>query len=125
MESRFRGHPGRRGQVDRLEVKYISYMPHAALQDSEFHKLSQRSVDEDTRILHESYRRIKSVPFLLEKWACDGIVGYSAVFLTERVADWSDNMLENFLREAGIAVEPNATITRKEVYTFVIYRFEA
>jgi hypothetical protein len=103
---------------------YRAVLP-KAMTDPDFAELRKRQKDIEVRVFGESYRRVKEMPFLVERWLDNGIRGSSAIFLTRHVNGWSDKRLLDFLRtDAGIAVAANTTIKRLDSHVFVNFRFQ-
>lgn len=97
------------------------------IQDEDHRALFQRPIEPDTRILATRYRRIDGIPFLIEAWKWEAILGSSAIFLTEHVAAMTDAAIERFLTErACVDLAGGVTISgRGEAHVFLNFGFVA
>jgi len=72
----------------------------------------------------QQFHRFGKIPVLLELWKWEGIIGQSAVFLSDDVEQWTDERLIAFVAKGVHAdIEP-VTLKRRRDFTFVNYGFE-
>jgi hypothetical protein len=85
---------------------------------------SARPIEFDTTIFVQQFERIGKIPFLLELWVWDNIIGQSAIFLSDDVEQWTDKRLIAFVTEAVHTDIALVTVKRLPDYTFINYGFE-
>lgn len=81
--------------------------------------------DPDTRIIRQKQVMIENIPALIQKWAWEGIVAESAIFLDEDVDGITDEELFNkIIDNYDVGPDRRHTVTRNSGgYTFVNFNF--
>jgi len=93
--------------------------------DKDHKRLLERPVESDTKIVYTKYVRVGEIPLLVEKWRADGVIGMTAVFLSEHATEMDDSALQRFLTEqAGLDIGRSVTIVRREHHSFFNFGFE-
>ena len=87
-------------------------------------KFDNIPVEKDTRILFSSPMKFDPFDIVYQKWSWEGITAESIIFMSEDVAEMSDEELEQMVQSSPIVTDDlGVTISRGEVYTFVNFNF--
>jgi len=65
--------------------------------DKDHKRLLERPVESDTKIVYTKYVRVGEIPLLVEKWRADGVIGMTAVFLSEHATEMDDSALPGWI----------------------------
>ena len=89
-------------------------------------KFKNVPVDEDTRIQFRHEAKFGKYDILYERWSWEGISAESLIFVSDDVADLTDEELERELRKSPL-VKKDSAVTIKRVdsgFTFANFNFE-
>jgi hypothetical protein len=93
-------------------------------EDADFGRLSQYESEAGARILWREYVRVAGIPAMIVTWSTGVRRGKSAVLLSERVAQWDERRLLEFLAGAAAqGIDRQAAIQRGGEFTLVRLRF--
>jgi sialate O-acetylesterase len=92
-------------------------------EDAEFGRLAQYESEAGARVLWKEYVRVAGIPALIVTWSTGERRGKTAVLLSERVGQWDERRLLDFLAgPAALAIDPQAAIERGGEFTVVRLR---
>ena len=81
--------------------------------------------DSNTVIMFESPMKFEDNDILYQKWASDGIMAESVIFVSNDIKDMSDEELEEYVRSSDIVnFDSQITISRAKEYSFVNFNFK-
>jgi hypothetical protein len=81
-------------------------------------------VEEDTRILQKKLMTVNGIDARFERWAWEGVIGESLIFVTEEISNLSDEQLwQSIVNQLSIR-DMKHTIKRQIDYSFVNFNFE-
>ena len=81
--------------------------------------------DSNTVIIFESPMKFEDNDILYQKWASDGIMAESIIFISNDIKEMSNEELEKYVRSSDIVnSDSQITISRGEKYCFVNFNFE-
>ena len=81
--------------------------------------------DEGIKVLFESPMKFGNKDILYQKWAMEGIVAESIVFLTDDVNHLEDEEFEEYVKSSDIVnLDSSVTMSRKDQYSFINFNFK-
>ena len=88
-------------------------------------KFDDVPVEEDTKVRWSREKRLEDFDVLHQKWVWDGMVGESAIFVSDEVKHLSDSDLQSLVSQASwVTGDGGVTITRSpKGYTFANFNF--
>ncbi|MGO9095220.1 MAG: hypothetical protein ACLQGV_08350 [Bryobacteraceae bacterium] len=93
-------------------------------EDADFGRLSQYESEAGARIFWKEFVRVDGIPAMIVTWSTGVRRGKTAVLLSERVAQWDERRLRDFLDgRAALGIDPQAAIQRGSEFTVVRLRF--
>ena len=89
-------------------------------------KFKNVPVEEDTRILFRKEAKFGKFDVLYEMWSWEGISAESIIFVSDDIADLTDEELEQEIRESPLVQKKSAVTIKRldEGFTFVNFNFE-
>lgn len=108
--------------VRRIRVTNVS--SRQPIDDAEFARFSRYERAAGIRNLWWEYVRVEGIPVMIVTCSSEGRPEKSAVLLSERVSEWSDRRLLDFLAgPVALRMDPEATVKRVDEFTVVRLRF--
>ncbi len=87
-------------------------------------KFDNIPVEEDTRILLSLPMKFGPFDIVYQMWSWEGITAESIIFMSEDVAEMSDDELEQMVKNRPTTIDDSGvTLSRGKEYTFVNFNF--